>query len=148
MATDFALPIRRVILPWLKADGSVTTYIPAARLYSVTVPANPAFPFGRYGASISAPFRASCLDSSTITVAIHAFVKDVTNAGGQVTMTAEDLASKVSAAIGASLDDVTLALEDGQHKARISWTGSNILIDGDEPGAWHAVVNLRVEVSG
>jgi len=148
MAQDFALPIRRVILPRLKADAGVTALIPAARIYPATVPANPTFPFIRYGASMVAPFRASGLDSSAVTVAIHAFTKDITNGSGAITMTAEDAAAKMADAIGRAVDDTTLALEGGAGKARVTWTGTNLLQDPDEAGAWHAVVNLRVEVAG
>lgn len=148
MAQDFALPVRRVILSRLKADPGVALLIPAARIYPVTTPANPIYPFIRYGTSIVAPFRASGLASSAITVAIHAFTKDLTNASGAVTMTAEDAAAKMADAIGGALDDATLPLEDGIHKARVTWTGTNLLQDPSEASAWHAVVNLRVEVSG
>jgi hypothetical protein len=147
MATDFALPVRRAILPRLKADPGVTALIPAAQIYPGTVGANPVFPFIRYGAPVSSPFRASGLDSSAVVGAIHAFAKPLKNLAGGVIDTAEDQAHRMSEAIGACIDGVTIVLDD-TFKARVTWTGSNLLQDSAEAEAWHAVVNFRAEVAG
>lgn len=147
MAKVWTLPVRKAVMAHLKADASVTMWIPAARLYPVTVPSSPLFPFGRYGAPISTPFLASGLDSSSFAASYHVFTKDIANDAGAVTMTAEDAAAYVGDAIGESLDGAKLPLGGG-YFATINWTSVNSYIDGDEPGAWHAIVNFRVEVAG
>jgi len=143
---DYALPVRRAILPAMKGDINLTGLIPAASIFGSTVPLKRTFPFIRYGAPITSPFRASGLDSSSHNVTIHAFTKPLM-AGESVIESAEDRAYKMAAAIDAALDGRELALEGGM-RATISWLGSNCIVDGDETDAWHAVVNFLAEVAG
>lgn len=143
---DYSLPVRRAILPAMKATPAIVALIPALSIYPSSVPANRTFPFTRYGAPTANPFRASGLNSSTIRVTIHAFTKPLM-AGAQVLATAEDQAWKMAAAIDAGLDGRVLALEGGM-RGTVSWIGSNCIVDGDEPDAWHAIVNFQVDVAG
>ena len=147
MAQDRTLAIRRAILPALKHSAIVTALVPPERVFSSTTPGLPVFPFVRYGVAVTSPFRASGLDSSAVSVPVHAFTKPLYDASGAMLATAEDRAHLIGAAIAETLDDITLALEGGG-KARVTWAGSNIIMDGDEADAWHAIVNLRVEAAG
>lgn len=143
---DYSLPVRRAILPAMKADAALTALIPAKSIYPSIVPSSRTFPFTRYGVPIAAPFRASGLNSSAVSVTIHVFTLPKKQ-GAVVLDTAEDQCWKMTAAVKAALDGRVLPLEGGMH-ATLSWTGSNSLIDGDEADAWHGVVNLLAEVAG
>jgi Protein of unknown function (DUF3168) len=99
------------------------------------------FPFGRYGAPQTTPFRLSGLSASSHRFTYHAFVN------GLPTRTAEDRAYDAANAIQAALEGRNLPLEGGMH-ATVSWLGSNCLIDRDEPTNWHAVINFAADVAG
>jgi hypothetical protein len=155
---DYSLQVRRAIMAAMKFDTGIAALIPAANQYPSTVPpekpAKPVagqryreWPFTRYGAPIAAPFRTSGLNSSSIRVTLHAFTRQLLNAGGAIIETAEDRSWKMAAAIKTGLDGRVLPIEGGMH-VTLSWIGSNSIMDGDEPDAWHAIVNLLAEVAG
>jgi hypothetical protein len=146
VAQDFALPVRRAILPALKADPNVVALIPAASIFGSSVPADRTFPFGRYEPATVTPFRASGLDSSQMTIKISAFTKALYSGSGTIIASAEDQAHKMAAAIADVLDGAALAIGNG-YKARITWTGSICTMDGAEKDAWHASISFKVSVS-
>ncbi|WP_333571312.1 DUF3168 domain-containing protein [Sphingomonas sp.] len=140
MAIDSLIPARRAILGALATSADVTAIVPAARHYPMTA-SSPAWPFILYGAPASVPIRATCLDGSEITVAVHGFAKPRYQ-GGQMVETAEDHAGRLGAAIARALDGQNLEIPAG--RAKVRHTGSQLLIDGAEADAFHCVVNLRV----
>lgn len=137
MASDRSLDIRRAIMVAMKAASSVTSLVPAARIKGQTVDANPIFPFIRMGSPSVIPRRASCVDGGDTILAVHAF------ATGSGSITAEDQAHRIGAAIAAALDGQRLPL-DGGGTAAVRWTGSQLLQDPEEASAFHAVTNFRV----
>lgn len=138
MARDSTLPVRRAILTLLKSDAALTALVPAARIYPQSPPAGPAWPFIRYGTPSVLPLRASCLDGCEIEVAVHGFTK------ATETESAEDRGAKIGAAIARAIDGRTVEIAGG--RVALRWTGSQLLQDGDEAGAYHAVVNIRARV--
>ena len=138
---DYSLPVRRAVLKALKVDAGVTALIPANSLFPSVVPPTRAFPFGRYGAPQTTPFRLSGLSASAHRFTYHAFMNSAPE------RTAEDRAYDVANAIQAALDGRCLPIEGGMH-ATVTWLGSNCLIDGDETSNWHAVVNFSADVAG
>jgi hypothetical protein len=141
MAIDSTLPARRAVLTMLKAAPGVIALVDADRIYPETVPANLTWPFILYGASSLLPLKASCVDGSQITVAVHAFAKPRTS-GGSVVETAADHAARIGAAIARAIDGRRLAILGGH--ATVRWQGSRLLRDADEADAFHAVVNLGI----
>lgn len=141
MAIDSTIQIRRGMLMLAKADATLTAIVPAASIYPQTVPVARTFPFIRSGAPLSVPLRASCLDGGEWTVAMHVFAKDRMQVAKRVE-TAEDYAGRASAALARALDTRKIELPTGL--ARIVWTGSQLLMDPDEPACFHGVVNFRV----
>jgi hypothetical protein len=141
MANDLARPIRRASLARLKADPDLIAIIPAASLYPQTTPAQVAWPFGKIGVISSFPIRAGCVDGCTGIFAVHAFTKERLD-GGAVVETAEDHASRAGAAVAAALDRQFLDL-DGGHRVKVKWTGSRVMQDGDEAGAYHGVIDFE-----
>lgn len=138
MARDSSLPLRVAILTYLRADGARTGPAPSERVYGLATPPDPIKPFTRYGTPTVLPDRASCVDGSRILVTLHAF-SDADS---------EDEASEIAAAMASALDGATLTLAaDYEAKARIAWTGGQILPDPEEASSWHAVVNFEATVT-
>jgi hypothetical protein len=148
MAEDYILPVRRAVLPALKAFPPLLELIPAASMWPSTVPASRTFPFTRFGSVVATPFRASGLDSSSLRVSIQAFTKALM-ADDQIVATAEDQAFRVGSAIKDALDGRTIALEgDNAGKVRLAWIASSPQRDGAEADAWMTTVTFQAEVAG
>lgn len=145
MANDLTLPVRRASLKALKANALLTALVPAPSIYPQTVPPTPAWPFVKMGSPTPTPVRASCVDGAAAIFAVHGFAKARINGAGGMLETAEDLASRIGSAIASALDRQRLVLDGGQ-SARVLWTGSQLMQDGDEADAYHAVVNFKVRV--
>jgi Protein of unknown function (DUF3168) len=140
MAIDSILQARRAIMGQMAADTDLTGLVPEAQHYPMTA-SKPTWPFILYGSPSTVPIRATCLDGSEITVAIHGFTKP-RYAGDVMIETAEDHAARIGQAIAAALDGRHLTLPNGY--ARVLHTGSQLLVDGGEADAFHCVINFRV----
>lgn len=141
MAIDSSIQIRRGALKLMKADANLVAIVPAARIYPQTTPPTPTFPFVRAGAPNLIPIRAACVDGSEATFAVHGFAKDRMTGTSRVE-TAEDYAGRLGAAIAAALDGRRMEITGGS--AGILWTGSQLLMDPEEPSCFHTVVSFRV----
>lgn len=140
MAIDSTREIRRAALARLRASEAVTLIVDD-RIFGQTPPKEPPFPFTLWGAIALTPLRASCLDGAEGVVAVHGFAKD-REEGGSVIEDAEDHASRLGSAIAASLDGYLAEIPGGT--AAFRWTGSQLLVDSDDPGAFHTVQNFRI----
>lgn len=137
MARDLSLALRKAILAALEESAAVTAIVPPDRLHAVEPPADPAWPFVRYGLAASAPFRASGLDGVRVALSLHGFAR-----GPQ-----EDAVAELGAALATALDGGVLALDgDPATLAYLSWTGSRLRRDGDDAGAYQVVVDLEAVV--
>lgn len=147
---DYTRPVRRAVLPALKASPALTALIPVASLYPSTVPATRTFPFGRYGAPQTVPFRASGLSSSQHRFTYYAYTKPFYVGGdpkGALLDSAESQAERMAAAIQAALDGRVLTIEGGM-RVTLTWLGTNCLQDPTEADAWQANVSFLAEVAG
>lgn len=142
MANDLTLPVRRAMLTALKADAALTGIVAAASIHPQAPAARPQWPFVKMGSPSGIPVRAACVDGNEITLAVHGFSKGRWDSD-VLQETAEDHAARIGAAIADALGGKSLALDDGGN-ARVRWTGQQLLIDGDEAGAFHTVQNFRV----
>lgn len=144
MAIDSTLPVRRALLTLLNGNAGVTA-IAAAPLWYPQAPTPPTGwrAFGHVGSLSGIPIRGSCLDGQQLIGAVHGFAKPRLS-GTLVVETAEDHAARLGAAIAAALDGKRVGLPRGT--ARIAWTGSQLLVDGGEPDAFHTVQNFRIRV--
>lgn len=145
MARDSSLEVRRAILTAAKADEALTALVPAGSIHPQAPLSTPSWPFIRYGGPTVIPLTGACLDGCEVTVALHGFAKPRVTAAGALLESAEDHAARIGAFIAAALDRMQLTL-DSNHKARVRWTGSQLLQDGDEADAFHTVQNFRVRV--
>lgn len=148
MANNSAKYVKRAAIAALTAAAPVAG-VPAARVYPMQRPATLVWPWIGYGAPITAPFGASCLDGSDITVAIHGFAE--TTGSGAQTVSGEDAAHDINAAVEAALDGATIDL--AAHgcpfpaTAHFTSTGGQVIQDGREAGKFHGFVNFRIVVS-
>lgn len=140
MAIDSTREIRRVARERLLASEGVTLIV-GDRVFGQAPPKEPPFPFTLWGAMTLTPLRASCLDGAEGVVAVHGFAKKREEAGQEVEF-AEDHASRLGAAIAASLDGYIADIPGGT--AAFRWTGSQLLVDGADPSAFHTVQNFRI----
>jgi hypothetical protein len=148
MAKNSAKFVKRAAIAALKAAAPLGG-VPADRVYPMQRPAKLVWPWIGYGAVITAPFGASCLDGSDITVAIHGFAQ--TTGEGGATVSGEDAAHDINAAVEASLDGATVDLtEHGcpyPATAHFTSTGGQVIQDGQEAGKYHGFVSFRIVVS-
>lgn len=143
MATDYTVQLRRAILPLLKANTVIASAC-GGRVYSESPPALPAWPFIRYGATISTPVEWSCADGSDMSVTIHVFDKTP----------GTDQCGRIVRAVVRALDERTIQLEadadTGLSATAVGCfvTQTQIIRDGDEADAHHGIVSLNVVVAG
>ncbi|PTQ13732.1 hypothetical protein CLG96_00150 [Sphingomonas oleivorans] len=148
MAKLATVPVRKAILTLLKADATLTAIVPASRIYPQSPPASHAWPFVRYGAPTAIPIVATRIDGSELSVAVHGFAKDRI-VDGVLVETAEDHADRIGAAIAAALDRKMVTITTPYPaRIRIRSTGCQLIADGGEADAYHAVQNFRVRVIG
>jgi hypothetical protein len=141
MAQDNTIPIRRGVLALAKGNADLIALVPAKEIYPQTVKAGHGWPFIRSGSPSVVPVRAACVDGGEWIVAMHAFAKDRME-GKKAVETAEDYAGRIGAALAAALDRQIITLTTG--RARIRWTGAQLLEDPEEAGAFHSVQNFTV----
>lgn len=144
MARDLSLAVREAMIAALEDAPAVTAIVPVERIYAVEASAEPVWPFICYGLATALPFRASGMDGARFGVTLHGFAH-----GPQ-----EDAVAALGAAIAAALDGpdgkgLVLELDvEPPATAHAAWTGSRILREGDEAGAFHVVVSVEVTVTG
>lgn len=125
MSVAPVLAVRRAIVTHLRADSTVTSTAVGTRIYGERSPAQPTWPFVRYGVSDALP-------GHEITASLHIYSKaDYT-----------DDVNAIAEAIGNSLDDKVLDL-GGDDKAYLSWAGQQLVGDSEE---WHAVVTISARI--
>lgn len=136
MARDSSLYLRKAVVAALKADAGVSAIV-AARSYGPNPPAEPTWPFNRYGFPVTTPLRATCMDGARISFIVHGFAKGDDETG----------CSELGAANARALDRKTLTLGGGYPaKALVRWTGNQIIRDSDEATGWHCIGSFEARV--
>ena len=134
MPTDYSLELRKQVVAHLIATPALTALVSAARIYGEQPPADPVWPFIRYGLAVSGPYEATGpLDGSTHRVTLHAF------SHGPYTDAVHAIAKQIVAAMGALV--LVQSLIDMQ------WVGTQVFRDTDEADGYHAAVDFDVVVS-
>lgn len=143
MAVGIQRTVRRALLARLKVDAPLLALVPAANINPLGEAVRP---FIALAAPVTQRRRATGTNAGDVAWDIHAFAGPVV-ASNAMTMTAEDHASTIGAAIEAALGDNNLALEGGGN-ARIR-IGDIQLLPDDSPDAfhWFAQVNARVNAA-
>lgn len=137
MPVDLSRPLKAAIIDHLAADTAVLALVPGARIFAMTPPAEPAWPFIRYGTPVTSPYEATCWDGSTVRVTLHAFAETTADDAG------EDKALDMAAAIVAAME--TFAPAD-MGVVECEWEGTQCIRDSNEADQWHSWCEFRVTV--
>ena len=137
MATDLSRPLKAAIVDHLAADAGVTALVPAARVYAMTPPATPQWPFIRYGSPISTAWEATCWSGSSTRVTLHAFAETTSTYAG------EDRALDIAAAIVEAMATFQPA---SMGIVECEWIGTQCVRDSDEAAQWHAFAEFLITV--
>jgi hypothetical protein len=135
MPTDITGPLKIAVISHLEGDADLTAIVPVARMYGLAVPANPTWPYIRYGSPIASPYEATCWDGATVRVTLHAFAETKTGVAG------EDQALRIAALIVERMktfDPSNLGIIEND------WINTNIMRDEPEADRWHAVVEFNI----
>jgi len=148
VARDSSLYARRAALTLLKANAALAAIV-GARIYPPQRPADPVWPFMAWGVPIVSPFEAGCMDGALIDVALHAFAATDGTAGQ--TVAGEEQAARlaqlaVDVLVGAG--EINLAAYGCPYAAtaHFTWSQTQVIQDGAEADAFHAIASLRVHV--
>jgi len=134
MPQDYSLELRKQVVAHLRAWPTLTALVSASRIYGEQPPADPTWPFIRYGLAVSGPYEATGpLEGSTHRVTLHAFVH------GPYT----DDCHRVATEIVAAMQGLTLM----QSLIDMQWVGTQVFRDTDEADGYHAAVDFDVVVS-
>jgi len=149
VARDATPYVRPAVLATLKAAAAVTVLVPAERIYPMQRPPNPEWPFIGYGAPVTVPFTASCVDGSIVTVALHAYAE--TAGLGPETVPGEDMAAALNRVIAATLDGLEIDLTANgcpfPATAHVTWQGGQVVQDGSDAGAFHGFTTYAITVT-
>jgi hypothetical protein len=145
MSHDFRIPVRKAILSALKADDAVTALVPAAQIYPARTPAEPQWPFQRYGIASFLPLKSSGEDGQVIATAVHSFARATDSQPD-----GEQAASDIAAATAALLDGPEgkgLVLDLGEGTTAIVRVEGGRTLQDEEADDWHSITNIEVTVS-
>ncbi|WMT90154.1 DUF3168 domain-containing protein [Pelagibacterium sp. H642] len=137
MATDLSRPLKAAIIDHLASSPVVTALVPMSRIYAMTPPATPRWPFIRYGSPITSGYDATCWDGSATRVTLHAFAETTTTYAG------EDRALDIAAAIVEAMKEFgpdNLGIVENQY------VQTTCIKDDDEADKWHSIVEFNLTV--
>jgi len=134
MPSDHALAMRQAIVKALRAAPNLTAVIPSGRIYGEESPANPEFPFIRYGLPVTNPYEASCGNGSEHAITLHTF------SYGPGT----DSINVINALVVDALKDAALSV-DPLKLISFDWTGSQVLRDTPEASNYHGVLRFTAQ---
>lgn len=135
MPIDLSRPLKAAIIDHLAASAGVTALVPASRIYAMTPPAKPIWPFIRYGSPITSAYEASCWDGSTTRVTLHAFAETTQAYAG------EDRALDIAAAVVSAMEEFG---PEGMGLIECEWIGTQCVRDDGEADRWHSWCEFTV----
>lgn len=167
MARDSSIYARRAGLTLLKGDAELAAIV-GDRVYPPQRPSEPQWPFVGWGVPIIAPFEAVCLDGNDIDLAVHAYAategyaETVTFSDGStfdngaglesgLTFSGEETATRIAERVAAVLVDageIDLTAYGCPYDAvaHFTWQQTQVIQDGAEADAFHAIATFRLVV--
>lgn len=143
MAGDLIRETRRAVLEHLAANPAVTAIVAPSSIHPMQTPPLPAWPFVRFDAPQSTPIDMACVAGAALTFLLHGFAGDRLD-GGALVETAEDHASRLGSVLKAALHLRRLPIGDTTALTRVR--SVRLLRDGEESGAYHAVLSCAARV--
>lgn len=141
-ASDYSLQVRRAVLIALKTDV-VFAGLTGGRVYSETPPANPVFPFARWGSAVSTPEAWSCTSGAVMSCQLSVFSK---SAG------TDECARLVRNAVRVlDLKPLTLEADPDSGTSATAFdvrvTQTQIIRDTTEAECYHGIISLEIVVA-
>lgn len=93
LAIDIGKALQIAVVSHLETFSELTAIVPVSRMYGMQPPANPVYPFIRYGFPIVGGFEATCWEGSTTRITLHAFAETTTGGPGEFIVS--DIASLI-----------------------------------------------------
>jgi len=148
VARDSSLYARRAGLTILKGTAALAAIV-GTRVYPPQRPADPAWPFLGWGVPIVGPFEAACMDGCAIDFALHAYA--ATDGTGGSTVSGEERAGQIAALAAGALVaaggvDLTAYGCPYPATAHFTWEQTQVIQDGAEADAFHAVASMRCNI--
>lgn len=143
MAVDLSRPLKAAIVDHLFADALLTSLVPADRIYAMSPPASPKWPFVRYGSPIASPYEATCWNGATVIVTLHAFAETKKATSTGPFYAGEDRALDIAAAIVKAMETFD---PNGLDVIECEWTGTQCVKDNDEADQWHSWCQFSITV--
>lgn len=84
MFVDLTDQIKDGVILHLSGDARLTQFLPVDNIYAMQVPANPAYPFFRFGTPIPTPYVASCFTGTTLRMTLDLFAEGDSGEAGEV----------------------------------------------------------------
>lgn len=135
MAIDINKALKIAVVSHLEQFAPLVALVPIFRMYGMQPPANPVYPFIRYGSPIISGFEATCWDGSNTRVTLHAFAETTSSGAG------EDKVSDIAALIVQAMGDFN---PDTINVIDCEFLQTRILRDGDEADRFHAIVEFSI----
>ncbi|MBV2144243.1 DUF3168 domain-containing protein [Falsochrobactrum sp. TDYN1] len=135
MAIDIGKALQIAVVSHLETFAELTAFVPVSRMYGMQPPANPTYPFIRYGFPIVGGFEATCWEGSTTRITLHAFAETTSTGSGEFIVS--DIASLIVKAMG-EFNPSTINVIDCE------FLQTRIMQDGDEADRFHAVVEFSI----
>ena len=139
MAADHTTALEKAIITHLKGDA-VIAGLAGARVYPPEAPANPVWPFLRYGQPITTADETMGSDGAEIRVTIHTFAEG------------KDAAARLAKLVAHRLDGAALVLPIDEDTGAVGglselvWVSTDIIRDTDEASKWHGAVQFNAAV--
>lgn len=148
MARNSSIYVRRAGLVLLKGDAALAAIV-GDRVYPPQRPADPQWPFVAWGVPIVGRFEASCMDGNENDFAVHAYAE--TDGTGGSTVSGEERATEIAdrvATVLAGAGEIDLATYGCPYPATayFTWQQTEVIQDGLEADAFHAIVSMRANV--
>lgn len=148
MARNSSLYLRRAGLSLLRSDSALAAFV-GTRIYPPQRPPKPTWPFVGWGLPIVGGFQASGMDGNETDFAVHAYAATI-GTGGE-TVSGEERATAIAARVEtvlASAGEVDLTDYGCPFPAiaHFEWLQTQVIQDGAEADAYHAIVSFRANV--
>lgn len=123
--SDTSMKTKVKILAWLDQDASVTSLVPASRIFPMQVSSDQTLPFLRYGEPTVRPYEDWCGIGVEVSTTIHCYAASETDA------------QKIAAAVQSSLSKMDSVVG-------YDWVRTQFRQDPDEDSVWDGMVTVVV----
>lgn len=137
MFLDLTDPIKDGVIMFLSRQRRLTQFLPEERIFAMQVPANPEYPFLRFGTPIPTPYESLCWVGTSLRVTLDVFAQgDPGEDPGEVQI---GRLSRILVDVMNHLD-----LGDGLGIVTNDYLGTSRSIVDQEADRWRAMVEFNI----